>query len=167
MFMGISSLQSRKVRLVMASYAQLMMEPGWTLTNSGLTTNATVYDLVFNAAGFIFAGTGGGGVFRSVGSTTSVEQIYHELPTAFSLKQNYPNPFNPSTSIQFSVPRTEFVILKVYNIFGKEIATLVSKNLSAGTYETLWNAHGFSSGVYFYRMQAGAFSRTKKLILLR
>ncbi|HET6273079.1 MAG TPA: T9SS type A sorting domain-containing protein [Bacteroidota bacterium] len=139
----------------------------WTLVNSGFTTSATVYDLVINSSGYVFAGTGGGGVFRSVQSTTSVEQIDHELPTAFSLKQNYPNPFNPSTSIQFSVPRTEFVTLKIYNILGKDVATLVSKNLSAGTYETEWNAQGFPSGVYFYRLQAGAFIQIKKLILIR
>ena len=76
-------------------------------------------------------------------------------------------PFNPSTVVQFSLPRSESVTLKVFSILGEEIATLVSNGLSAGTYQVDWNAQGFPSGIYFYRLQAGAFIQTRKLILLR
>jgi hypothetical protein len=93
-----------------------------------------------------------------------------ELPRAaqkFYLEQNYPNPFNPRTRIQFSVPSSAFVTLKVFNTLGAEIVTLVSKRFSSGTYEIDWNAKGFPSGLYFYRLQAGPFIGTKKLILLK
>jgi parallel beta-helix repeat protein len=89
------------------------------------------------------------------------------LPVSFVLCQNYPNPFNPSTMIQFSLPQAEFVTLKVFNMLGQEITTLVSKDLSAGTYKTEWNAQALPSGIYFYRLQTGTFCQTRKLVLLR
>jgi serine protease len=89
------------------------------------------------------------------------------MPRAFDLKQNYPNPFNPSTNIRFDVPVSAFVSLKVYNVLGQEVASLVNEIKQPGDYEVLFDAVGFTSGVYFYRMSAGAFVQTKKLILLR
>ncbi len=89
------------------------------------------------------------------------------LPTEFGLAQNFPNPFNPSTTIQFSLPRSGYVTLTVYNTLGAGVATLVSETLSAGRYSTEWDASRFSSGVYFYRLQAGEFVETKKVVLLR
>jgi len=83
------------------------------------------------------------------------------------LLQNYPNPFNPSTTISFSLPRRSFVTLKIYDVIGREIATIVSEELSAGNYSRSWNASNMSNGVYFYRLQADQFSETKKLFLLR
>jgi hypothetical protein len=90
-----------------------------------------------------------------------------QVPTAYSLDQNYPNPFNPSTNIKFSLPEVQFVSLKVYDILGKEITSLMNKTLLAGTYTVQWNANNTPSGVYFYRLTAGAYTMTKKLILLR
>ena len=101
------------------------------------------------------------------GGVTEIKDIELEVPKEFSLSQNYPNPFNPSTVVQFSLPRSESVTLKVFSILGEEIATLVSNGLSAGTYQVDWNAQGFPSGIHFYRLQAGAFIQTRKLILLR
>ena len=83
------------------------------------------------------------------------------------LLQNYPNPFNPSTTISFSLPKRSFVSLKIYDVIGREIATIVSEELSAGTYSRQWTAESFTSGIYFYRLEAGSFIETKKLILLR
>jgi len=83
------------------------------------------------------------------------------------LEQNYPNPFNPSTTIQFTLPSRSFVSLKVFAVIGREVATIVSEELSAGSYSRTWNAANMSSGIYFYRLQAGTFTETKKLILLR
>ena len=85
----------------------------------------------------------------------------------YLLGQNYPNPFNPATTISFSVPAHSFVSLKVYDTLGREVSTLLSNQLSAGTYSHQWNTAGLSSSVYFYRLQAGAYVETKKMILLR
>ncbi len=85
----------------------------------------------------------------------------------FYLNQNYPNPFNPSTTINFSIPKQEFVTLIIYDVLGKEIATLVNEELAAGNHVNTWNAPNVSSGVYFYKLQAGKFSETKKMILIR
>ncbi len=89
------------------------------------------------------------------------------IPLEYSLSQNYPNPFNPSTTIEFTLPKSAFVTLKVYNLLGEEIATLVSEDLSAGKYKYLWDATRLASGVYFYRLHAGEFKQTKKLILMK
>lgn len=83
----------------------------------------------------------------------------------FSLKQNYPNPFNPSTTIEYSVPSNSFVSLKVYDIQGREVATVINKQQDAGSYITTWNASNVSSGVYFYKLTAGSYTQTKKMLL--
>jgi phosphatidylserine/phosphatidylglycerophosphate/cardiolipin synthase-like enzyme len=89
----------------------------------------------------------------------------NELPTSFLLAQNYPNPFNPSTTIEFSVPQSKLVSIKIYDVVGREVSTLVNENLAAGSYKVTWNASKLSSGVYFYKMNAGNFVQTKKLLL--
>ena len=88
-----------------------------------------------------------------------------DIPSSYALSQNYPNPFNPSTTINFSIPANRFVSLKIYDIIGREIATLVNQNLSPGYYTVRWNASGYSSGVYFYQLRSGNFTQTKKLLL--
>jgi hypothetical protein len=97
---------------------------------------------------------------------TSVEELA-ELPTIFLLSQNYPNPFNPSTNIAFSLPIKSFVLLKVFDLLGREVATIVNDVKVAGSYNATFNAANMPSGVYFYRLQAGSFTETKKLVLLR
>ena len=98
---------------------------------------------------------------------TSVYESNNIIPDSYSLNQNYPNPFNPSTTISFSVPNEEFVYLKVFNSLGEEVAELVNETKPSGNYEINFNASGLSSGVYLYRLQAGGFSATKKLLLLK
>ena len=88
------------------------------------------------------------------------------LPS-FKLKQNYPNPFNPSTKIEFQIAKSEFVTLKVYDILGNEVATLVNEEKQPGNYAVNFNAAKFSSGIYFYKIQAGNFTDTKKLALIK
>ena len=88
-------------------------------------------------------------------------------PAEYSLKQNYPNPFNPATVIEYSVPATNHVTIKIFNVLGKEVATLVNEEKSAGTYEVNFNASGLSSGVYYYTISAGNFNSTKKMILMK
>ncbi|MCZ6702304.1 MAG: T9SS type A sorting domain-containing protein [Ignavibacteria bacterium] len=88
-------------------------------------------------------------------------------PMDFKLEQNYPNPFNPSTSIQYAIGSKQFVRLRVFDVLGKEVATLVNEELSAGSYKAEFNASDLISGIYFYELQAGRFVETKKMILLR
>jgi hypothetical protein len=83
------------------------------------------------------------------------------------LAQNYPNPFNPITSISFSLPEGQYTSLKVYNLLGEEVATLVEKELSAGTYKVDFDASMLPSGLYLYRLSAGQFTQSKKLMLVK
>jgi hypothetical protein len=98
---------------------------------------------------------------------TAVKLNHNVLPSKMTLSQNYPNPFNPTTKISYSVPQNGFVTLKVYNILGQEVATLVQGQLPAGNYITTFNASKFASGVYLYRLEIGGTSITKKLVLLK
>jgi hypothetical protein len=94
-------------------------------------------------------------------------QPFTSLPSEFSLYQNYPNPFNPSTRIWYGIPKRSFVSLKVFDILGNEIVTLFNEEKQAGNYEITWYASSLPSGIYFYRLQAGDFIQTKKMILLK
>ena len=97
----------------------------------------------------------------------SVENISGVTPDNYSLAQNYPNPFNPSTTINFAIPNSEFVTLKVYNILGSEVATLVNENLASGAYKFNFDAQNLASGVYLYELRAGNFMEIKKMNLLK
>ena len=96
-----------------------------------------------------------------------------EQPFSFQLEQNYPNPFNPSTTIKYSIPSVSNVTIDVYNILGKEVATLISKKQSAGNYEIIFNSEKLASGIYFYRLQTNATTGsatnivTKKMTVLK
>jgi len=96
-----------------------------------------------------------------------VEQTRNGTPQAFSLEQNYPNPFNPTTKISWQSPVGSHQTLKVYDVLGNEVATLVDEYKAAGRYEVEFDASGLASGIYFYRIQAGSFVETKKMILLK
>jgi len=98
---------------------------------------------------------------------TGIGDNMTNTPSEYVLKQNYPNPFNPSTTIEFSIPKTEFVSLKIYNMLGQEVSTLVSDKLTTGEYKYTWDAGTLASGVYLYHLQAGNYFETRKLILLR
>ncbi|MBN1634788.1 MAG: T9SS type A sorting domain-containing protein [Ignavibacteria bacterium] len=107
--------------------------------------------------------------------TVGIQPVSTEIPECFSLEQNYPNPFNSETIIKFSIPPynlvtlspRHLVTLKVFDLLGREVATLVNSNLQPGTYEVTFNGSNFSSGIYFYRLSAGNFSETRKLVLLK
>jgi len=138
----------------------------WSPINTGLT-NTFVLALAINSSGDIFAGTNGGGVFRHVESPTAVEEISTRIPSSFALEQNYPNPFNPSTTIQFALAKRSHVTLKLFDIRGREVSTLLDETLAPGSHKVVFEAKGLSSGVYFYRIAAGEFVETKKLALLK
>jgi len=160
-------------------------QTGWIVGDSGLikrTTNGgqnwenqnsgtriflkSVYFINSNTgfavgdSGMLLKTTTGGVLTGFTGNETQV-------PSAYSLSQNYPNPFNPTTTIKFAVPNQSSVKITVIDITGKEIETLVNEKLQAGTYQTNWNASNFSSGVYFYKITAGEFSETKKMLLVK
>jgi hypothetical protein len=151
--------------------------------------NGILYDIVFTDenSGWIYAG--GGGTLTHMYRTTNgghggIVSVDEELPVAaeFKLEQNYPNPFNPSTKIKFTIPASSLnpfskgegtlVTLKVYDVLGNEIATLVNEELSAGEYEVSFDSHSgevrnLTSGVYIYTLKAGGFIQTKKMILMK
>ena len=112
------------------------------------------------------------------------KQTYEYIPTSvqedpdvisdYSLSQNFPNPFNPNTAIKWQIPEAGFVTLKIYDVLGREVSTLVNKELVAGKHEAVFNATGYSSGVYFYRLSVRSsaglekhFIQTKKMLLLK
>lgn len=96
-----------------------------------------------------------------------IEPISTEAPKSFSLSQNYPNPFNPATKINFGVPIRSFAEIIIYNSLGQEITQIVNQELAPGIYSVDWNASNYPSGVYFYRLTAGDYSETKKMILMK
>lgn len=102
----------------------------------------------------------------TVNVVSGISQI-EEIATTYSLAQNFPNPFNPTTNISFSLPKAGFVNISVYDITGKLVQELVNNNMSAGKYNTTWDADNFASGVYFYKIQSGDFTEMKKMSLIK
>ena len=136
----------------------------WNEVNSGLISNDVTALAV--SSEHIFAGTAG--VWRRpLSEITSVEEQIDEIPTEFLLSNNYPNPFNPSTKIKYSIPQSSTVIIKVFDVLGNEIETLVNEEKPAGTYEITWFVENFPSGVYFYQVKADSFIETKKMVLMK
>ncbi len=100
-------------------------------------------------------------------STTPVEVVEPVRPQGYALLQNYPNPFNPSTTISFTLPSAAMTVLAIYDVMGRQVSIVVSEDLSAGTHARQWNAAGVPAGVYYYRLIAGGFTETRKLVLLQ
>lgn len=103
----------------------------------------------------------------TLGPPTEVEEIYSNIPESFDIKQNYPNPFNPSTNIEYTIPEATLVQLKVYDVLGNEVAELVNEEQSAGTYRADFFAENLASGLYIAKLQAGNYSKTIKMTLLK
>ncbi len=139
----------------------------WEKINGGLE-GFFINDFTI-AGDYIFAGVNNGAVWkRPLSEITSVSEMNRkELSNAFALSQNYPNPFNPITNITYSLPKSSNVILKVYDVLGREVTTLVNEEKHAGAYKVIFNGSNLPSGVYFYRIQAGGFVSTKKFILMK
>jgi len=136
-------------------------------TTVTLFNNAQTQNFQFQVNGFptsiVF--DPGNWILKDLLGITDVKN--ENLPTSYSLEQNYPNPFNPTTTIEYSLPRNGFVTLKVFNVLGKEVATLVNGQVEAGKHKVDFDASTLNSGVYFYRIESGTFVETKKMILLR
>jgi hypothetical protein len=101
----------------------------------------------------------------TIDPVTSISEFSSIL--SYSLNQNYPNPFNPATTIKYQIPELSFVTLKVYDVLGNEIATLVNEEKPVGSYDIEFDANALPSGIYFYRLQAGSFIETKKMVLMK
>ncbi len=126
-------------------------------------------NLKYSNAALLTAGTDGKplGDLNWFSQLTGVAQVSNNIPEAFSLSQNYPNPFNPTTIIEYTVPKSSFVSLKVYNILGQEVATLYRGFQKAGSYKADFDASKLSSGVYLYNLQSNGFTLTKKMVLMK
>jgi len=152
-------------------------------TDNGANWSSIRHNLPFLTAGAleIYDGNLYAGIFRledaSVshgawrtslsGVVASVLQMSGETPEQFGLMQNYPNPFNPSTKIGFKLQASGFTSLRIFDLLGREVATLVNEELRPGSYEAPWDASGFPSGIYFYTLTSGEFTETKKLVLVK
>lgn len=162
-------------------YARAFSNNGTVLTdsflvNSGSTSFTSKLSFIVNDGKVFFSWSDArnegkgydiyGNIF-DLSSITSVKQISSEIPESFYLYQNYPNPFNPTTRIVFSVKENSLVEIKIYDILGNEVATLVNEEKSSGRYEVEFNANGLASGFYFYRINAGGFTQTRKMVLLK
>jgi len=114
-------------------------------------------------------GVGGAGkiMFTTTGGATFIQNLNTETPSQFKLYQNYPNPFNPSTNISYDIPKNVFVTIKIYDISGREIKTLVNEYIRAGRYIIGFNASGLSSGIYFCKIIAGNYIETKRMVLIK
>jgi hypothetical protein len=136
---------------------------------SSLTTN-NINHIEVNLTDSIAVIVGDSGTVIYVARDSTVLDVAHDhiaLPQRFELSQNYPNPFNPTTTIEYELPWAEVVSLKVYNILGEEVRTLVHERKMAGRYRQSLDGKDLASGVYLCRLTAGTFTRTRKLILLR
>ncbi len=143
------------------------------LIDNGTGENYIATINLANGAGNLIGSTVAGNLFAitmapAAGGPVQVDDGRNtDVPFAYRLEQNYPNPFNPSTEIQFSIVNPQFTILKVYDLLGREVAVLVNERKVPGSYTVRFNASGLASGMYLYRLTAGKFSETRKMILLR
>jgi photosystem II stability/assembly factor-like uncharacterized protein len=128
---------------------------GFIVGNKGIANN-----------GIILKTVDGGDSWNEV---TSIQVIKSDVITIskYKLHQNYPNPFNPNTTIKYQIPEISFVTIKVYDVLGKEVATLVNEEKPAGNYDIEFDGEGITSGIYFYQLQAGSFVETKKMIMIK
>jgi len=143
-------------------------------TSNSLVTSTTAAGMTYHyhtdgAAGCTMTGTNSGTSRPNMCflSIVGVNNQNNEIPKVFSLSQNYPNPFNPSTVINFSIPKTSMVNMVIYDILGREVMTLVNDVMQPGEYNATFDASSLSSGVYFYKIQAGDFTDTKKMLLVK
>ena len=141
---------------------------GYSLAHTNLTTNRRVWSI----GGCPFAAYAGVGTNVlnfgvNISPVSGVVPVSSQVPTQFRLEQNYPNPFNPVTKINFDIPKTGFVSLKVYNILGKEVANLVNGVKNAGIYSVDFDGTNLASGTYFYKLESNGFVDSKKMVLIK
>jgi glucose/arabinose dehydrogenase len=137
--------------------AQLLTDETNLISAFGVDTSNNIY----------YCSLGNGRIYKLIGPSTDVAGNEEKIPARFSLSQNYPNPFNPTTTIEYSLPRTFDVSIEVIDLLGRTVSTLVRQEQLPGKHSIQWNAEGFSSGLFFVRMTAGTFSSAKKIMLIK
>ena len=141
---------------------------GANWTTDYTAPSGSFYHVTKSRAGATIWGVRSNGAISRYGATISgITPISTETPVDYALSQNYPNPFNPTTKINFAIAKAGMVTLKVYNVLGKEVATLVNQNLNAGNYNYDFNASSLSSGIYFYKLDVNGFTQVKKMTLIK
>lgn len=155
--------------IVSMSKIQYTTDRGNLWTIQSIETNTTLYDILMinSTSGYI---VGNNGLIMNTingGTPTGVRVIEEKTKSNFILNQNYPNPFNPNTVIRYQLPVISNVVLKVYDLMGREVQTLVNERLQAGTYETAFDGSRLSSGVYFYKMVTDEYSETRRMVLIK
>ena len=138
----------------------------WFPEDSGLT-NPIVWALTIDKNNYIHSATLGTGLFKSLQPVTNVDNNEGIIQKSYFLSQNYPNPFNSSTTIKYSIPKDEQVIINLINVLGEKVIQLVNEHKSKGDYKLEINLNNLVSGIYFYQIKAGTFSQTMKMILLK
>ncbi|NMB81045.1 MAG: T9SS type A sorting domain-containing protein [Ignavibacteria bacterium] len=138
----------------------------WSQFSNGLPNNSAVGPICITKSGYIFTSVNNI-IYKIFDPLTGLNYNPYTIPFELILYQNYPNPFNPTTTISFSVPNSQFVMLKVYDILGREISTLVNEEKQPGNYEVKFDGNNLASGIYYYQIRAGQFVDTKKLVLLK
>jgi hypothetical protein len=121
---------------------------------------------LFASGNLIYVGTWASGIFRT-NITTNIQYNKDKIPDGFYLEQNYPNPFNPSTTFEFHVASPGFVSLKIFDVLGNEVETLVNEEKEPGSYKMEYNASHLASGVYYYKLNTNGFTDTKKFMLMK
>jgi len=159
---GSFNFQAVYVATLTSSLDSVLSVTPWAITGR-------VTSIVQHTDGYIYVMKYGfsddGAIFRI---KPPVNGITHEnVVKSFNLMQNYPNPFNPVTSIRYEIPKEGFVTLKIYNTLGMEVTTLVNETKQQGSYEVTWDASNFASGVYFYELYSGEFTKRKKMVLIK
>lgn len=150
---------NRAIILASTNSGGSLQETPWGVNNTWLNGATTTLSNAYLV--------GSNGTIVTTTMPIGINPISSEIPKEFSLSQNYPNPFNPTTNINFAVTKTGNVTIKVFDITGREVATLVNEKLNAGTYTVDFNASNLTSGTYFYKMTADNFSQTKKMVLVK
>lgn len=166
-----------QIKKTPSNYLFIVGEAGTILKSTDLgvnwisqysTTNKTLSSVFFISDVTGYAVGNNGTIIKTTnGGTIGIQRNTDIVPLSYSLSQNYPNPFNPTTKIKSDLPKPGLVTLNIYDALGREVATLVNEQLAPGTYETEWNASDFPSGVYFYKLKAGDFTDTKRMIMLK
>ncbi len=150
-------------------YVSINGGTSWSEFRAGMPY-ALVFDMtIVNASRKLRVTTHGNGIFerRLYQNPLGISGNEYEIPKEYKLEQNYPNPFNPGTKINYSIPKAGLITLKVYDMLGKEVSTLVNENKNPGDYTIVFNGGNLSSGIYFYKLSSGDFTQTKKMLLIK
>jgi len=172
---SVNNIRSVALCILLISSTLFSQSVTGSFFSNGGTTSSNESFSSYSTLGETFVGAGsnetynvfGGSQFVKNNLVTGIGQFENSsLPERYLLSQNYPNPFNPSTTIRFDLPKPTNVTLRIFNTLGQEVAVLVNQEKAAGYHQVRWEAF-LPSGIYFYRLQAGSFVDTKKLILMK